>query len=465
MNQTIEKQRQLYQEIEIIEQAIVDQYHQKTKTYKEKLQLEQQVNLYLTSIQSRGEKLNSLYHDETVKREIEEIGTGDFGLFYKKVKNIRDGYQNKPTLLVEPVGLNLLAAIGRADIEKDLFSGEEKDGKYLDLIQCFDLFFNLQINDKGYLEYLEGLNEFDKIPLAKKETKYQEYLNTLISYLESYFIRARPLFDYLGLKKKGEEELNNLWSEGKVVGWPMAGKNELFCNACNKSFTNEAVYQNHLTGKKHIKNQKLLENNEEQRDNSSNDNNDPKFKMACMEHVVKVYLEELKEILEDTKLNIERKQSLTEREREIEQQEAAESESEKGGSDTDEDDERIYNPLKLPLGWDGKPIPYWLYKLHGLGVEYPCEICGNFVYMGRKAFERHFQEWRHAHGMRCLGIPNTKHFNEITSIQDAYSLWEKLKTKAKVEIQDTETLEEFEDDHGHVYNKKTYLDLKRQGII
>ena len=46
----------------------------------------------------------------------------------------------------------------------------------------------------------------------------------------------------------------------------------------------------------------------------------------------------------------------------------------------DEDDEApIYNPLNLPLGWDGKPIPYWLYKLHGLGVEYKCEVCGNQV--------------------------------------------------------------------------------------
>lgn len=87
----------------------------------------------------------------------------------------------------------------------------------------------------------------------------------------------------------------------------------------------------------------------------------------------------------------------------------------------DEDDEKIYNPLKLPLGWDGKPIPYWLYKLHGLGVEYPCEICGNYVYMGRKAFDKHFQEWRHAHGMRCLGIPNTRQFHEITRIDDAYA--------------------------------------------
>lgn len=44
----------------------------------------------------------------------------------------------------------------------------------------------------------------------------------------------------------------------------------------------------------------------------------------------------------------------------------------------------IYNPLNLPLGWDGKPIPYWLYKLHGLGVEFKCEICGDFSYKGRR---------------------------------------------------------------------------------
>lgn len=36
-------------------------------------------------------------------------------------------------------------------------------------------------------------------------------------------------------------------------------------------------------------------------------------------------------------------------------------------SESDDEDGEIYNPLKLPIGWDGKPIPYWLYKLHGLG--------------------------------------------------------------------------------------------------
>jgi hypothetical protein len=47
-------------------------------------------------------------------------------------------------------------------------------------------------------------------------------------------------------------------------------------------------------------------------------------------------------------------------------------------ADDDEEEEYVYNPLKLPLGWDGKPIPYWLYKLHGLNQEFKCEICGNY---------------------------------------------------------------------------------------
>ena len=49
-------------------------------------------------------------------------------------------------------------------------------------------------------------------------------------------------------------------------------------------------------------------------------------------------------------------------------------------TESDDDEQQIYNPLKLPMGWDGKPIPYWLYKLHGLGqvissFKYSLEVC------------------------------------------------------------------------------------------
>jgi hypothetical protein len=73
----------------------------------------------------------------------------------------------------------------------------------------------------------------------------------------------------------------------------------------------------------------------------------------------------------------------------------------------------------LPLDVTGKPIPYWLWKLHGLGVEYQCEICGNYSYWGHYAFEKHFQEWRHQHALKILGIPNHKAFNNVTTIKEA----------------------------------------------
>lgn len=175
--------------------------------------------------------------------------------------------------------------------------------------------------------------------------------------------------------------------------------------------------------------------------------------------------------LNETKSNVERRFSLTAREREQELLEqsnttpAPATGTADGVAEEEEEEERIYNPLKLPLGWDGKPIPYWLYKLHGLGVEYRCEICSDHVYMGRKNFDRHFQESRHAFGMRALGLPNTKHFHEITRIDDALSLAERLKQEGRHEIFEQETMEELEDDEGNVYNRKTYDDLKKQGLI
>ena len=135
------------------------------------------------------------------------------------------------------------------------------------------------------------------------------------------------------------------------------------------------------------------------------------------------------------------------------------------GAGADDDDGPIYNPLNIPLGWDGKPIPYWLYKLHGLGVEYNCEICGNTVYRGRQAFDRHFQQGRHSHGMRVLGIPNTKHFHDITKIEDALLLHEKMKGVLAADQFQGEVQEEYEDTHGNVLDRRTFEDLKNQGIL
>jgi hypothetical protein len=85
-------------------------------------------------------------------------------------------------------------------------------------------------------------------------------------------------------------------------------------------------------------------------------------------------------------------------------------------------------------------------------------------YWGRRAFERHFKEWRHVNGMRALGIPNTKDFYEVTKIEDALALWKTQQSRHTGGF-NPETDEELEDAQGNVYNRKTYEDLRRQGLI
>ena len=131
--------------------------------------------------------------------------------------------------------------------------------------------------------------------------------------------------------------------------------------------------------------------------------------VARREAAAGALLEQLAATLDATKGQVEKKATLSLAELEAEALEDDDFVEE----EEEEEEEEVYNPLKLPLGWDGKPIPYWLYKLHGLNLEFTCEICGNYSYWGRRAYERHFKEARHQLGMRALKIPNTKAFAEV----------------------------------------------------
>ena len=208
--------------------------------------------------------------------------------------------------------------------------------------------------------------------------------------------------------------------------------------------------------------------------------------VARLEFAASALLDQLRPALDATARRAERRltQTSNERDRELEEEingandltdkkkrrgEGGDDIDAAGGLDTDSDDDDdeapIYNPKGVPLGWDGKPIPYWLFKLHGLNHFYPCEICGNESYRGRRNFEKHFTESKHAYGMRCLGIPNTKHFHGVIKIEDAQRLWDKLKDEIDRDIYVAEKEEEYEDSHGNVLNRKTYEDLARQGLL
>lgn len=87
------------------------------------------------------------------------------------------------------------------------------------------------------------------------------------------------------------------------------------------------------------------------------------------------------------------------------------------------------------------------------------------MYWGRRNYERHFSEPQHSHGMRSLGIPNTRHFFGVTAIKDAEDLWARLRAQVADKTWNADKDEEFEDSEGNVMNRKTYEDLARQGLL
>jgi len=231
--------------------------------------------------------------------------------------------------------------------------------------------------------------------------------------------------------------------------------NNLFCTYCQKKFAKETVMKAHINSKKHLKMVSAAQQSEL--------SHPLQKEIFALEVKISRVAELLADQLDATKENIEKKQS-----RSIDEL-ITELEIEEEIPVVESDDEEEVQPVQgiqnYPLDWDGKPIPYWLYKLHGLRVEYKCEICGNTSYWGRRAFERHFQEWRHAYGMRCLKIPNTRHFQEVTKINDAIELYKKIKSDQYKVAWKPDVEEEYEDGEGNVFSKKTYLDLQRQGLI
>jgi splicing factor 3A subunit 3 len=294
---------------------------------------------------------------------------------------------------------------------------------------------------------------------------------------------------------------------------PADASNPLYCVACAKLFAKDSVFAAHLTGKKHKKNEEIraalqggaasgatpaaasgattdasADTNASAEGQPNNGASASKLSadlrsLALLEFEVSSFAGLLAPVLEQTRTFLLRKQTRTfdelaaelrATEEEVARAKAALSGKgiEGGAKDVQEEDEdedahaTIYNPLNLPLGIDGKPIPLWLYKLHGLNLKFTCEICGDYSYAGPRNFERHFSEWRHAHGMRALGIPNTRHFAHITRMADAQALFEKLKREgAGAAGFRADEEQEFEDREGNVFNKRTFMELQRQGLV
>jgi splicing factor 3A subunit 3 len=470
---------------------------------RDRLNRDHEISQLLDQIQNQSSNLINIYKDDTGARasELQQIGTGDpFDEFYKQLKDVRDHHARYPNEQAE--NSEQRYKVRRAgdgepmpSIVDSLFSGEEAYGRFFDLTTCHESYLNLpNVKRLTYLQYLEVFDNFAPghggVKRADKLTdQYFKYVGELASYLETFMRRTRPLENVDKVLEEFDKEFDTAWEKDEVEGWQkekppgnepakdLSTADAVWCADCEKEFNNENVYKNHLTGRKHIKAAEARKKREESGD-AANGVKKPGISatrlkeraVAEREYRVTRLASAMSTERSDTRVNVERKQGMTERERQQELENLlnmseAPQQQEGGDEDGEEGEEKIYNPLKLPLAWDGKPIPFWLYRLHGLGVEFPCEVCGNFVYMGRRAFDKHFNEARHIYGLKCLGITNVNLFRDITRIDEAMKLWEKIQREKKKSKVDEGSVVQMEDAEGNVMPEKVYYDLQKQGLL
>ncbi|TYJ51396.1 hypothetical protein B9479_008037 [Cryptococcus floricola] len=511
MDSIVETQRQTHEEIERYEQALAEVLMQNPTATKNVTRRDRKAAEILDRIGTLRRELVDMYEDipglrpkELALLSAPGAGQDDLEEFYLRFNKIKDFHGRNPGInarqflnevdeLVKGDGVQLIEVEGDEeptiiDPLDSIFSGEEAYGKHLDLYLSHSQYLNLKGSTRlSYVAYLDMLKhgkvERTLDTKEKSNAAYLEYVQTLYNYLLSFFERALPLVDVRGKVKESEANFEATWEVGQVEGWESSGAKKqenggegIWCQYCQKSYSKQTVYDAHLNSKGHKKKAAEGAGSTASPAPAGPTTTTPQTSKSKLPArltfliIALLTFPPIPRLLSDSRNEVERKMALTSREREQEieeQEEGQQVEEVELGNDSDEEDDdgKVYNPLKLPLGWDGKPIPYWLYKLHGLGVEFKCEICSNASYNGRKAFEKHFTESKHAFGLRALGLPPSKHFMYITKITDAMSLAEKLKREGRQELTAMDKAEEFEDDEGNVYDKKTYEQLQRQGLI
>ncbi|KAI5739397.1 hypothetical protein M8J77_018831 [Diaphorina citri] len=498
METILEQQRSHHEARERLIDSMVKEMLHKKNGHKETINSDHRLKMMLDQYTESTNRLKELYEDKDGcrKEEIASLsGPNEFSEFYARLKSIKEFHRKHPNEICVPMSvefdeLNRMRENPTEEASNMVeFSDEEGYGKYLDLHECYEKYINLKGVEKvDYISYLAQFDRLFDIPKERKNAEYRTYLTILLDYLKGYVTRVKPLLDVEKDCKAVLKDFSAQFDAGAFQGWPKeAGsvlthvgahldlsafssweelaslgldrlKSALMALGLKCGGTLEERAQRLFSTKgKTALDPSLLAKSKPDKGLKSKQQERQK-EIAGLEAQIYKLAEQVSEQRSATKDNVQRKQARGEGER-------GDSEESEAGDTSDEDDEVPYNPKNLPLGWDGKPIPYWLYKLHGLNISYTCEICGNFVYKGPKAFQRHFAEWRHAHGMRCLGIPNTAHFANVTQIEDALALWEKLKAQKQEERWQPEQEEEFEDSLGNVVNRKTYEDLKRQGLL
>jgi len=512
----LEQARSLHEDLEVLEKAMYKELGDvstATKRRADEIARDQVVATMLDSHTKRSRQLAQLYNDNDGARRDEltaMTGSGVFTAFYDQLKAIREYHRKFPSQPSTESAETLLLSEVLESAPDEGFTGEEAEGRYMDLHAMHERYLNLKgVERVDYVAYLKQCGRLaETVPKESVSTaNYARYAKELHRTFLEFVAKTQPLVPTTKMLEAAESDFAERWTRGEVTRYqsaPPANAPDATQPVVLSSYSSAAelealgmdllkvqltthglkaggslqqraarLYLLKDTPYEQIPKKDLAKPGEKANGDATNgdapapsDGGNARA-MALLEEQILRLGELLLETLEATASMVERKQARTyeELERDLAAAEEEAAGQEEAEDEDDDEEKPIYNPLNLPLGLDGKPIPYWLYKLHGLNLEFKCEICGNYSYWGPRPFERHFQEWRHAYGMKCLGIPNSKPFQGIMLIEDAYTLWAKLKAEQGTTSFNADTEEEFEDKSGNVMARKIYADLARQGLL
>ena len=104
------------------------------------------------------------------------------------------------------------------------FTGEESEGKYVDMHALHDAYLNLKGAERiDYCLYLAQCANLSKLPKETALTSgYAKYAKSLLDYFVSFLGRTQPLMPLGALLKAAEEDFDARWLRGEVRRWQQA---------------------------------------------------------------------------------------------------------------------------------------------------------------------------------------------------------------------------------------------------
>jgi splicing factor 3A subunit 3 len=349
-----------------MEQAIVIRLAEEPRTKYDSLLTEHQVAQFLNGIQQQSDFLVESYRDENKyeyqsdgtklivrarENEIESMSgsTNEFDQFYKQLAELKEIHRLHPNLQVEDLEKNYRKR-SREEMEEDrkfliqdmltlaisnMFTGEESWGRFLDLNIYHERFLNLRgvRTNISYIDYLKTFQGFRHLRRQTKNEDYLKYLIQLQEYLESFLKRVQPLVNHEKLMNKIGLDFEKSWENGTAPGQQdeqetttTTNGSPLFCEACQKTYSKETVFNAHLESKQHKKN---VERANAEKRNDPEDDPEPlpghmtreqRRKEISRREYTTLKLcqgERLSQVIPATINNVERRSLLSDRERQV----------------------------------------------------------------------------------------------------------------------------------------------------